>query len=192
MDYTQYTDEELIDMYRDGEADSSVVDYLLNKYKNLVLGRTQTMFIIGSDRDDLIQEGMIGLFKAIKDFDSGRDASFYTFAKLCVVRQMYTAIEAAGRKKHAPLNTYMSIYAEDFQKEGGVNPEDNIIDKERALSLEEAFDSELSEFEKEVLDLKMMDMDYQDIAAVLGKSPKSVDNAIQRIKNKMRKVLGSM
>lgn len=184
MNYSEYTDEELIDLLRDG--DEAVTDYLLNKYKNLVLGKANSMFIIGSDKDDLIQEGMIGLFKAIKDFDAGRDASFFTFADLCVARQMYTAIEAAGRKKHAPLNTYTSIYEEDFQKEGGINPEDNFLDKERVLAMEEAFEKELSGFEKQVLDLKLMDMDYHDIAAILGKSDKSVDNALTRIKTKLK------
>lgn len=184
MSYTDFTDEELIDHLRDG--DDGVLDHLLTKYKNLVLKKAASMFLIGGDKDDLIQEGMIGLLKAVRDFDAGRDASFITFADLCVTRQIYTAVQAAGRKKHGPLNTYTSIYEEDFQKEGGINPEDDFLDKERVKNLEEVFEKELSSFEKEVLDLKLMDMDYKDIAAVLGKSPKSVDNAIQRIKSKLK------
>jgi len=189
-EYDNLSDDELIDRLRDG--DENITDYLLNKYKNLVRGKANSMFIIGGDKDDLIQEGMIGLFKAIKDFDCGRDASFYTFAELCITRQMYTAIQAAGRKKHGPLNSYMSIYEDDFQKEGGINPEDDVIDKERVLSIEQSFEKELSNLERQVLDLKLMDMDYKDIAAVLGKSPKSIDNTLQRIKTKLKAVVSAL
>ena len=100
--YSGATDEELIDRLRDGET--GIIDYLMDKYKNLVRHKAKTMYILGGDNDDLIQEGMIGLFKAVRDYDSGRDASFYTFAELCVSRQMYTAVQASSRKKHAPLN----------------------------------------------------------------------------------------
>ena len=105
-DYEQYTDEELIVRLRDGEE--KITDYIMDKYKNLVKSKAKSMYILGADREDLIQEGMIGLFKAIRDYDIGRDASFFTFADLCVSRQMYTAVQAAGRKKHSPLNTYIS------------------------------------------------------------------------------------
>ncbi|MBO6016184.1 MAG: sigma-70 family RNA polymerase sigma factor, partial [Lachnospiraceae bacterium] len=101
--YRSYTDEELLSRLRDGEPE--ITDYLMEKYKHLVRSKARTMFILGADNEDLIQEGMIGLFKAIRDYDSGRDASFYTFAELCIARQMYTAIQASGRKKHMPLNT---------------------------------------------------------------------------------------
>ena len=104
-DYEQYTDEELIVRLRDGEE--KITDYIMDKYKNLVKSKAKSMYILGADREDLIQEGMIGLFKAIRDYDIGRDASFFTFADLCVSRQMYTAVQAAGRKKHSPLNTYI-------------------------------------------------------------------------------------
>ncbi|MBO5241158.1 MAG: sigma-70 family RNA polymerase sigma factor, partial [Lachnospiraceae bacterium] len=97
-------------MLRDGQQE--VVDFLMNKYKNLVRSRAKTMYILGADTEDLIQEGMIGLFKAIRDYDFGRDAGFYTFAQLCISRQIYTAVQASGRKKHMPLNTYISIYSE--------------------------------------------------------------------------------
>ena len=110
MDYGQVTDEELIDRLRDG--DTRITDYIMDKYKNLVRSKAGTMYILGADREDLIQEGMIGLFKAIRDYDSGRDASFYTFADLCISRQMYSAVQAAGRMKHIPLNTYISLYGE--------------------------------------------------------------------------------
>ena len=107
--YEQYTDEELILRLREGEE--QITDYIMEKYKNLVKSKAKSMYILGADREDLIQEGMIGLFKAVRDYDTGRDASFSTFADLCVSRQMYTAVQAAGRKKHAPLNTYISLYA---------------------------------------------------------------------------------
>ena len=108
-DYETSKDEELILRIRDGEE--KITDYIMEKYKNLVRSKAGSMYILGADREDLIQEGMIGLFKAIRDYDIGRDASFATFADLCVARQMYTAVQAAGRKKHAPLNSYVSLYA---------------------------------------------------------------------------------
>ncbi len=107
-DLEQATDEELIVRLRDGEQ--QITDYIMEKYKNLVRNKAGSMYILGADRDDLIQEGMIGLFKAIRDFDSGRDASFFTFAELCISRQMYSAVQAAGRMKHIPLNSYISLY----------------------------------------------------------------------------------
>ena len=105
--YEECSDEELILLLRDGEE--SIIDYIMDKYKNLVRRKARSMYILGADRDDLIQEGMIGLFKSVRDYDAGRDASFFTFADLCVSRQMYTAIQAAGRQKHTPLNTYISL-----------------------------------------------------------------------------------
>jgi len=187
MDYREYSDEELIDLYREG--DENIVDFILNKYEDLVKAKASCLYIIGGDRDDLLQEGRIALLKAVRDFDSGRDAAFSTFANLCIARGMYTAIQAADRLKHAPLNTYMSIYAEDFQWEGGLNPEENFLDKERTKCIEEEYEKELSEFEKQVIDLKIAGFEYKQIAAILGKSPKSTDNALQRIKTKIGKIL---
>lgn len=149
---------------------------------------------------------MIGLFKAIRDYDTGRDASFFTFADLCVSRQMYTAVQAAGRQKHAPLNTYISLYAGAFEKdstdkgeEGELinnvisqserNPEEVLIDKENVELLEKAIDKELSSFEKQVLDLYLTGMKYSQIARVLGRDDKSTDNALQRIKSKLKKAI---
>lgn len=199
--YEQDTDEELIVRLRDGEG--QITDYIMDKYKNLVRNKAKSMYILGADREDLIQEGMIGLFKAIRDYDSGRDASFFTFADLCVSRQMYTAVQAAGRKKHAPLNTYISLYANSPQKEEGEegdlinsiiskaeqSPEDMVIDKENVELMERAIDRELSSFEKQVLDLYLTGMKYTQIAKVLGKDDKSTDNALQRIKNKLKKLI---
>lgn len=197
--YSGATDEELIDRLRDGET--GIIDYLMDKYKNLVRHKAKTMYILGGDNDDLIQEGMIGLFKAVRDYDSGRDASFYTFAELCVSRQMYTAVQASGRKKHAPLNSYVSLYAN--MAEAGdedeadlvnilpalseLNPEEQVIDRENVQKLLKMIDTELSDFEKQVLDLYMTGMTYTQIAKVLGRDEKSTDNALHRMKSKIRK-----
>lgn len=204
-DYDSVSDEELIVRLRDGEE--AITDYIMDKYKNLVRKKAKSMYILGADNEDLIQEGMIGLFKAIRDFDSGRDASFYTFADLCISRQIYTAVKASGRQKHMPLNTYISLYSnmtEEESEKGGnevslvnalsskdeKNPEELFIDKENVEDIERAIESQLSAFEKQVLDLYITGMSYSQIARVLGKDEKSTDNALQRIKGKLRKVLG--
>ena len=173
----------------------------MDKYKYLVRSKAQAMYILGADTEDLIQEGMIGLFKAVRDYDYGRDASFYTFAELCVSRQMYTAVQASQRKKHAPLNTYISLYGENKEKESGSgleeilsagqgsNPETLFLDKERMEYLESEIDKELSSFEKQVLDLYLTGMTYSQIAKVLGKEEKSTDNALQRVKAKIKRIL---
>ncbi len=198
-DYRQESDESLIDRLREGE--NGVMDYIMDKYKYLVRSKAQAMYILGADTEDLIQEGMIGLFKAVRDYDYGRDASFYTFAELCVSRQMYTAVQASQRKKHAPLNTYISLYGENKEKESGSgleeilsagqgsNPETLFLDKERMEYLESEIDKELSSFEKQVLDLYLTGMTYSQIAKVLGKEEKSTDNALQRVKAKIKRIL---
>lgn len=203
-DYSAYeniTDEELIDRLRSGDA--PIMDYICNKYKKLVRSKAKSMYILGADSEDLIQEGMIGLFKAVRDYDSGRDASFYTFADLCISRQMYTAVQAAKRQKHIPLNSYISLNAGDSGKEEGeersllealadrteMNPEELFLDKERVNYLESVIEKELSSFEKQVLDLYMTGMSYTQIAKVLGRDEKSADNALQRLKSKIKKML---
>ena len=199
----ELSDEELIMRYRDGEEGS--IEVIMNKYKNLVRKKAGSMYILGGDRDDLIQEGMIGLFKAVRDFDTGRDVSFYLFADLCILRQMYTAVQASSRQKHLPLNTYVSLYSraawEDetgrtgeelvgaIPGEPGWNPEERILEQERVEWLEETIAGQLSPFEKQVLDLHITGMGYTEIAKVLGKDDKSADNALQRIRSKLRKVL---
>lgn len=199
-DYEQVSDEELIDRLRNGEE--RITDYICDKYKNLVRSKAKSMFILGGDNEDLIQEGMIGLFKAVRDYDSGRDASFYTFADLCISRQMYTAVQASKRQKHIPLNTYVSFYGnsnEGDREENSLlealvdptelNPEQMFLDKERVAYLEKMIENELSSFEKQVLDLYMTGMSYTQIAKVLGRDEKSTDNALQRLKNKIKKLL---
>lgn len=200
QDFEQVTDEELIVRLRDGEG--QITDYIMEKYKNLVRSKASSMYILGADRDDLIQEGMIGLFKAIRDYDSGRDASFFTFAELCISRQMYSAVQAAGRMKHIPLNSYISLYGSSTESgeeengamveilaDKGLNPEDLVIDKENVELLEKRMEQELSSFEKQVLDLHITGMSYSQIAKVLSRDEKSTDNALQRVKNKIRKML---
>lgn len=202
-EYEQYSDEELMMRLRDGE--SGIMDFIMNKYKNLVKSKAKSMYILGADGDDLIQEGMIGLFKAVRDFDSGRDASFFTFADLCISRQMYTAVQASRRQKHIPLNTYISFYAtarenserneEDMalvnilSLSAGQSPEEMVIDKENVEQLEKTIEKELSTFEKQVLDLYLTGMRYTQIAKVLGRDEKSTDNALQRIKSKLKKAI---
>ena len=202
-DYEQYTDDELIDRLRRGEE--SIMDYICDKYKNLVRSKAKSMFILGADSDDLIQEGMIGLFKAVRDYDMGRDASFYTFAELCISRQMYTAVQASKRQKHQPLNTYVSLdtgnsSGEGDEKEGlnlgelladraELSPEELFLDKERVAYLEKAIEEELSDFERQVLDLYMTGVSYTQIARVLGRDEKATDNALQRLKTKIKKML---
>lgn len=199
--YKSMSDEELIDALRSG--DMAIMDYICDKYKNLVRSKAKSMYILGGDNEDLIQEGMIGLFKAVRDYDAGRDASFVTFADLCVSRQMYTAVQASQRKKHVPLNSYVSFYSDiTEQDEKGemnlidaledrtkLNPEEMILDKERVEYLEKMIDSELSSFEKQVLDLYMTKMPTSQISKVLGREEKSTDNALQRLKAKIRKFL---
>lgn len=204
-EYQHYSDEELMMHLRDGE--DGIIDFIMNKYKNLVKSKAKSMYILGADSDDLIQEGMIGLFKAVRDFDNGRDASFYTFADLCISRQMYTAVQASRRKKHIPLNTYISLYATAKENDGrgeddmelvnilaissDQSPEEMVIDKENVAQLEKTIEKELSGFEKQVLDLYLTGMSYTQIAKVLGRDEKSTDNALQRIKTKLKKAIRS-
>lgn len=200
-EYEPYTDEELIDRLRHGE--DAIMDYICDKYKNLVRSKAKSMFILGADSDDLIQEGMVGLFKAVRDYDMGRDASFFTFAELCISRQIYTAVQAAKRQKHFPLNTYISLDTGRTNQEGReestlaelladrteLSPEELVLDKERVAYLEKMIETELSDFEKQVLDLYMTGMSYSQIARVLGREEKATDNALQRLKAKLKKIL---
>lgn len=196
------SDEELILTLRDG--DDKIIDFIMEKYKELVRRKAGSMFILGADKEDLIQEGMIGLYKAVRDYDPGRDASFATFADLCVSRQMYKAVEAGNRKKHAPLNSYISIYEDEGDKAGaqesanilemilsetGKSPEDMVIDREQTQSLEHKIYDSLSDFERKVLNLRLTGLEYTAIAKILGRDEKSTDNALSRIKVKVRKIL---
>lgn len=185
-DLKNYSDEELIRRLRAGEQ--NIEDYLLEKYKPFVKSRCRVLFLVGGDREDLIQEGMIGLFKAIRDFDFENGTPFAAFAKLCVERQLYTAIEAAGRLKNAPLNGYISLSEEaENLMDSGI--EEAVIEKTSFQQIYRKAQEHLSTMEKMVLDLYLEGKDYTEIAKILGKTDKSIDNALQRIKAKFKKLL---
>ena len=200
-DLSQYTDEELIGRINRGEKE--LADYVIGKYKNLVRKLSKSMHILGGDSDDLLQEGMIGLYKAIRDFDESRDASFMTFAQVCVQRQLYSAVTAANRKKHLPLNEYISIYAtghSDENDEGAPladvllsvtdkNPEQLFMDSELLNEIGNIMENELSPLEREVMKLCMTGMTSSQAAEVLSKDAKSTDNAYTRAKAKIKKAL---
>lgn len=193
-DYQEMSDEQLIGQLRSG--DSGVMDYILDKYKPLVRKKANAVFLIGGETDDLIQEGMIGLFKAVRDYDEGKEASFFSFAELCITRQLYKAVEASNRKKHAPLNTYISFYSETGEEghslaetltTGGMgDPEQMIIDQENLKQFWDGLREHLSSMEQQVLDEYLQGNNYQQIAEHMNKPPKTIDNALQRIKTKVR------
>lgn len=198
--YDQLTDRELIENFRNG--DSQIVDFIMEKYKGLVLKNAKQMFILGADNDDLIQEGMIGLFKAVQDYDLNIENSFYNFANLCISRQIYSAIEASHRKKHSPLNSYVSIYTEEghmqqidaLQQECELqsDPEKLMLERESKEQIEKQLYNEMSELEKRVFYLHVRGEDYKTIASLLDKTPKTIDNALQRIKAKANKIMKNM
>ena len=195
------TDEQLISRLRGGEK--PIMDFLMEKYKGLVRQKAKAMYLWGGENDDLIQEGMIGLFKAVEDYEPDAGASFYSFAELCISRQMYTAIKASQRKKHLPINSYVSLYtsgkredgkealplAETIEAGAESNPEELLLNTEYANAFEEELKDQLSKLENRVLYLHLMGMDYLKIAEVMDKSPKAIDNALQRIKGKARHIL---
>lgn len=199
--YDRLTDEQLIENLREGERE--IMDYIMVRYKSMVRKKARAMYLLGGENEDLIQEGMIGLIKAVRDYDKAQGSSFASFADLCVSRQMYSAIEASKRKKHLPLNTYISLYEEsEVQTDGKTMPlidtiepqQDNdpealYFGKEYTEAFVEQLKESLSSLENHVLYLHLMGTDYKKIAELLDKSPKSIDNALQRIKNKAEKML---
>ena len=194
--YEQMTDEELIRRYREG--DKAALDHIMEKYKDQVRKEANAMYLLGGENEDLIQEGMIGLFKAVQDYDGKQEASFFSFSRLCITRQMYSAIAASRRKKHSPLNSYVSFYENDEEKTPLIdtitarqetNPEEIFLSREYAQQLEARLEESLSDLEKRVLYLHLRGTDYKTIAKLLDKSPKTVDNALQRIKAKTQKIL---
>ena len=182
------------------KRENAAMEYLLEKYKPLVRQKTRKLFLIDGDKDDLIQEGMIGLFKAVRDYQVGKDAAFRTFADLCISRQLYSAIKKSNRLKNQPLNSYVSIYSDEFSdadelagdrtvissgSDNIANPEAIMIDRENAIDMQNKMFDKLSKMEREVLKRYLEGMTYQEIAADMDKSPKSIDNALQRIKGKI-------
>ena len=194
--FSQLTDEEIVELAQSN--DDEALTFLLDKYKNFVRSKARSYFLIGADHEDIVQEGMIGLFKAIRDFKPNRLSSFRAFAELCVKRQIITAIKAATRQKHVPLNSYVSLnkplYDEESDRtlldviEGRVtNPEDLYISQEDLARIQTQISEVLSDLERQVLDAFMDGKSYQEIAELLGRHVKSIDNALQRVKRKLFK-----
>ncbi len=201
-DITSYADlleEEVVALARDGDDKAS--EYLIKKYKNFVRAKARSYFLIGADREDIIQEGMIGLFKAIRDFRAGKISSFRAFAELCITRQIITAIKTATRQKHIPLNSYVSlnkpIYDEESERtlldvlagKRVLDPEELIISREEVHSIETKIGEVLSDLEQEVLSDYLEGKSYQEIAEHLDRHVKSIDNALQRVKRKLERFL---
>ncbi len=196
--YLNMTDNEIAVEAHDDEI---ALEFLLKKYKNFVRSKVRSYFLIGADKEDIVQEGMIGLYKAIRDYDDLKNASFRAFAELCITRQIITAIKAATRQKHMPLNSYVSLHRPVYDDESdrtladvliGVkvaNPEDIVIDKEDYNVIEEEISKMLSGFERTVLHLYLKGKSYQVIARVMERTEKSIDNALQRAKGKIDKYL---
>ena len=197
--YGEKTDEEIVAFAQGG--DSVALEYMLGKYKNFVRSKARSYFLIGADHEDIVQEGMIGLFKAIRDYQAERLSSFRAFAELCITRQIITAIKTATRQKHVPLNSYVSlnkpIYDEESDRtlmdvivEGHAqNPEELIIGREDIVSIRDRVDEVLSSLEQEVLSAYLDGKSYQEIADKLGRHVKSIDNALQRVKRKLEKFM---
>lgn len=199
--YERMTDEQLIGELRGG--DQGVMDFVMVKYKSMVRKKARAMYLLGGENEDLIQEGMIGLIKAVCDYNPEQGASFQSFAELCVSRQMYSAIEASKRKKHLPLNSYVSLYesgdAEGNDKKTPLidmiepvrenDPETLYFSREYTEAFVEQLKEQLSPLENHVLYLHLVGTDYRTIAEILEKSPKSIDNALQRIRTKAGKML---
>lgn len=207
--YEKYSDEQLL-KFREQicgtKEEEEITEFLINKYKILVLRKAKQMFLLGGEKDDLIQEGMIGLFKAVREYDSDKNIEFKYFANLCITRQLYTAVSVSQRKKHQPLNSYISFYdstgyqnfngdnrerslEETLESDVNRNPEELWIDRENLNDLEEVMEENLSSLEKMVVEYYIEGMSYQNIALQLNKTPKSIDNAMQRIKRKLKKAI---
>ena len=197
--YNVMLDEDIVEFAKDG--DDGALEYLINKYKNFVRAKARSYFLIGADREDIIQEGMIGLYKAIRDFRSDKLSSFRAFAELCITRQIITAIKTATRQKHIPLNSYVSlnkpIYDEDSDRtlldviSGSkiTDPEELIISREEFDDIEEKMGQILSSLEWKVLMSYLEGKSYQEIAVDLKRHVKSIDNALQRVKRKLERYL---
>lgn len=196
--YVELPDDEVAILAQN--ADGEALAFLLDKYKNFVRAKARSYFLIGADHEDIVQEGMIGLYKAIRDYKPDKQTSFRAFAELCIKRQIITAIKTATRQKHVPLNSYISLnkplYDEESDRtlldviEGRVtNPEDLFISQEGVNHIQRQIDTLLSDFEKQVLEAFLDGKSYQEIAFDLGRHVKSIDNALQRVKRKLTQFL---
>jgi RNA polymerase sporulation-specific sigma factor len=189
------TDEDLVELYRQGQE--AAVEALLHRYRNFARLKARSYFLAGADKDDIVQEGMIGLYKAIRDFDAGMETAFRAFAEVCITRQIITAVKTATRQKHIPLNTYVSLtkplaaegegdfVLQDVIGAEAPDPADLVISHDELRSMKLAFSEILSDFEAEVLHMYVEGKSYQEIGAHLNRHVKSIDNAIQRIKRKV-------
>lgn len=201
INYEDLTDEAVAELARNYDGDT--LEFLLNKYKNFVRAKARSYFLIGADREDIVQEGMIGLYKAIRDFRPSKMTSFRAFAELCITRQIITAIKTATRQKHRPLNSYVSLNKPAYDEESDrmlidvlssvkvSNPEDIIIGQEDYSTIESKMGKMLSPLEMQVLRKYIEGKSYFEVAEELGRSVKSVDNALQRVKNKLEKLISS-
>lgn len=199
LDFGHMTDEDNVEAVREGNSDA--LEYLINKYKNFVRAKARSYFLIGADREDIVQEGMIGLYKSIRDYRGDKLASFKAFAEICITRQIITAIKTATRQKHIPLNSYVSldkpIYDEDSDRTlldvicgpKVTDPEELIINQEEFSGLEDKMGEILSDLERRVLMLYLDGRSYQEIAVDLDRHVKSIDNALQRVKRKLERYL---
>ncbi|HLS90509.1 MAG TPA: RNA polymerase sporulation sigma factor SigH [Limnochordia bacterium] len=197
--YEDLNDEEVVAFARDGDV--VALEYLIHKYKNFVRAKARSYFLIGADREDIIQEGMIGLYKAIRDFRADKLASFRAFAELCITRQIITAIKTATRQKHIPLNSYVSLNKPLYDDESDrtledvlagnkvTDPEELVISREEFLDIEAKMSEFLSDLEWSVLMLYLEGKSYQEIAEQLSRHVKSIDNALQRVKRKLERYL---
>ncbi|MEG1523960.1 MAG: RNA polymerase sporulation sigma factor SigH [Clostridia bacterium] len=200
-DYETLTDEELITLLRGGDARAE--ELLYARYKLIVRGKARTYFLVGADREDIIQEGMIGLYKAVCDYEFEKLTSFRAFAELCITRQIISAIKSATRKKHMPLNTYVSLNRSVYEGDGErtlmdvlvsthiSDPEEVFIGRENYDAMAKSIEDSLSKLEKNALELYLRGYSYQQIADAMGKSNKCIDNAIQRVKKKLEEQLKS-
>ncbi|AGF53990.1 RNA polymerase sigma-H factor [Clostridium saccharoperbutylacetonicum] len=199
LDFKDKLDEEIVVKAKNG--DNRAQEYLISKYENFVKSKAKAYFLIGADKEDIYQEGMIGLYKAIRDFNPEKSTSFKAFAEICVVRQIITAIKTATRQKHIPLNTYVSLNKPIYEEESertlldvlvGLkisDPEELMISKEQMDYIEEKISKVLSDLELEVLTSYLDGKSYQEIASNLERHSKSIDNALQRVKRKLEKCL---
>jgi RNA polymerase sporulation-specific sigma factor len=199
LHYDELADEEIVDIAKQGDSDAE--EYLIHKYKNFVRAKARSYFLIGADREDIIQEGMIGLYKAIRDFKPDKLASFRAFAELCITRQIITAIKTATRQKHIPLNSYVSLNKPIYDEESDrtlldvlsgnkiTDPEELVISREEFNDIESKMDEFLSDLERNVLSAYLDGKSYQEIALELNRHVKSVDNALQRVKRKLERYI---
>jgi len=199
LSFDNMMDEELVLSARDG--DKEALEFIINKYKNFVRAKARSYFLIGADREDIVQEGMIGLYKSIRDFKNDKLSSFRAFAELCITRQIITAIKTATRQKHIPLNSYVSLNKPIYDEESDrtlldiltatkiTDPEELIISREELCSIESKIGEILSDLELEVLMSYLQGKSYQEIAVDLDRHVKSIDNALQRVKRKLEKFL---